>query len=319
MAAVNVGSIEFCYLSYVPAVLTPSSSYSINVVVVCVVNAIFAVVGTFLNLLVLFTFWKSKNLRNKITYFLIMVLSCTDLGVALIVHPMNLVNFVSEIRGTRNCLYSTVYDLSLAVFAGLSTTNFLTLNIERYLSVVHPIFHRNQVTKPRCVAVLIVLASVYLVSILSRIFVPDIRVLTSVIIFTVCLVTCLLYASIFYTARRVLMPKERGKQQTKSIEERENTAILLRDLKLAKTCLLMVFCCFICYLPAGVVLVIQIAENMSVDILNHVGIWTSTFISINSTLNCLIFFWANRELRKEWKKLRTWNSTPIVVRHFAPA
>ena len=30
--------------------------------------------------------------------------------------------------------------------------------------------------------------------------------------------------------------------------------------------------------------------------------WANTLISLNSTLNCLIFFWGNRELRKEGSK-----------------
>ena len=31
--------------------------------------------------------------------------------------------------------------------------------------------------------------------------------------------------------------------------------------------------------------------------------WGNTLISMNSTLNCLIFFWGNREMRKETSKI----------------
>lgn len=222
-------------------------------------------------------------------------------------HPLYLVSFVSEIRGAPNCLYFKVYYLSLAVFAGLSATNLLTLNIERYLSIVHPVFNRNRITKRRCVAVLTVLASFYLLSILLRILWPNILVVWTVVSFTICLVTCFLYASIFYTARRVLTPRERNptegkEQQTKPIEERKNTATFLRDLKLVKMCLLVVFCCFVCYLPASVGLLIRMAGITSSDKLNHARLWSSTLLSMNSTLNCLIFFWSEREFRKEWKK-----------------
>ena len=305
MKAVNVSRIDRCSRSYV--VLTPSSSYIINSVVACVVNAIFAVAGTFLNSLVLFSFWKSKQLRNKITNFLIMVLSLTDLGVGLTGHPLYLVNAVSEIRGVPNCLYKIAYLTSLQVFVGLSGFSLLTLNIERYLSIVHPVFHRNQVTKPRCVAVLIALGFFDVMVAVCLIFDSHIRVLVIAMVFVMCLGTFSVYISIFYTARKVLLPGAqthvRAKElQINSVEDRMNTGTFLRDLKMAKICLLVVFCCFICYLPAGVVLGMKTAKSVSLDKLTLVEVWASTLLSINSTLNCLIFFWTKREFRMEWKK-----------------
>ena len=306
MVAINVTKIERCSPSYV--VRSPPFSYIVNSVVGSVVNAIFAVVGTFLNSFVLFTFWRSTKLRKKIPYFLIMVLSTTDLGVGLIAHPLYLVNSVNEIGGTPNCLYKIAYLTSLHLLAGKSGLTLSTMNIERYLSIVYPTFHRNRVTKPRCVAVLTLLGFLNIIAVISRIFERNVQVFLAVIVFLECLVTCFLYVSIFHTARRVVMPSvqshaEGEARETKSIEGRKNTAIFHRDLKLAKMCFMVLVCCLICYLPNGIVLGVPINESTTFDNTVQIRLWATTLVSINSTLNCLIFFWTNRALRKEWRKV----------------
>ena len=87
------GLVESCYKTYV--VRTPTTSYIINSVIGCVANAILAVLGTFLNALVVRVFWKSPRLQKKISYFMIMVLSSIDLCVSIVVHPFHLVNIDS--------------------------------------------------------------------------------------------------------------------------------------------------------------------------------------------------------------------------------
>ena len=81
----------------------------------------------------------------------------------------------------------------------------------------------------------------------------------------------------------------------------------LRELKIAKTYVLVVSLCFLCYLPSVVVWGIfgnilnrddKIPDSV-VDLFD----WSATLASMNSTLNSLIFFWGNREMRKEGSKI----------------
>ena len=56
------------------------------------------------------------------------------------------------------------------------------------------------------------------------------------------------------------------------------------------------------------VVVFGIANNLNhddkiPDSLENAFGWTATLTSMNSTLNCLIFFWGNREMRKEGSKI----------------
>ena len=315
MEAANLSIVERCPITYVHVIRIPSSSYIINSIAGCVANAVFSVAGTVLNTFVLFTLWRSTTLRKKVTYFLIMVLSSTNLGVGLTVHPLYLMYAVSEIRRNPNCLYKTAYQTTQLLFAGLSAMNLFTLNIERYLSIVHPIFHRNCVTIRSSVIFLTVVGLIPLSAVVSLIFDLNISLFIAVVAFIGCSGICFMNIRIFQVAKRVLMPKARiqineEEQERNSVKHRENTAIFLRHLKMTKMCLLVVSCLFICYLPNGIVLVLWTEKSKTLDNKVQAAVWTTTLVSINSTINCLIFFWTRKELRKEWKKaMMIWNRT----------
>ena len=73
---------------------------------------------------------------------------------------------------------------------------------------------------------------------------------------------------------------------------------------MAKTYVLIVSFCFFCYLPVVVHHGIEnIFDHGDKGALVNAFDWGNTLISLNSTLNCLIFFWGNREMRKEGSKI----------------
>ena len=82
--------------------------------------------------------------------------------------------------------------------------------------------------------------------------------------------------------------------------------VFLRELKMAKTYVLIVSLCFLCYLPVavlhGIGIILGHGEKRTDSFVNAFP-WANTFVSLNSTLNCLIFFWGNREMRKEGSKI----------------
>ena len=145
----NVGlKFENCFLR--PIVHSPSSSYIKNHIAICVVNTLFSIVGTILNSLVLYIFWKSPQQRTKMSSFVIMVLSSIDLGVVTIVQPLFISFLINEILETSKlCLRFMAFVLLEFLFHGMCISTLLTINIQRYLSIVRPIWHRNVATKKR--------------------------------------------------------------------------------------------------------------------------------------------------------------------------
>ena len=71
-------------------------------------------------------------------------------------------------------------------------------------------------------------------------------------------------------------------------------ASFLRELKMAKTYLRILVLAFVCCLPAGIIPFVDVfksswSENEIEQFITPVT-WTVTLTSMNSTLNCLIFF-----------------------------
>ena len=90
-------------------------------------------------------------------------------------------------------------------------------------------------------------------------------------------------------------------------ESRRDFMAFLRELKMAKTYLLGVSLCIFCYLPTVVVFgkfthILNHDDKIPESTVNALE-WAATLTSMNSSLNCLMFFWGNREMRKEGSKV----------------
>ena len=108
------------------------------------------VAGIFLNSVVIFSLWKSSQLRKKLCYFMILVLSCFDLAVVTITRPFLIASTIyfsqgAEINEIRRLIEKSIY---FVVF-GPSMFALFTLNVERFLALTRPFFHQASVTKTR--------------------------------------------------------------------------------------------------------------------------------------------------------------------------
>ena len=83
-----------------------------------------------------------------------------------------------------------------------------------------------------------------------------------------------------------------------SYQERKRTNL---QFKLLFTCSLAVICYFLCSGPYLVYSVLRLTTNKGTPIqeLAFYHLWTTTFVSMNSTFNCLIFFLKNSILQRE--------------------
>ena len=344
--------VETCYKSYI--VTKPTTSYIVNSIVGCVVNAILFVVGSFLNALVIYIFWKTPHLRNKVSYFVIIVLSSIDILVTLVVHPAHLVMSIAEIVGKAKCVYKTFYHITTVTLSGMSFLTFFVMNVERYLSIVHPMFHFKHITKFRCFIACSVFWSIAIIC--GPVAYPlhlNIQIVITIMALMIMFGTFYIYIAIFCIARkrrRALQDNERKREENPSVfltekssptehtrsdnapERRSEREIednnsenvnrdngletnkktskvrlkkqmsFLHDLQLAKMYLLVVFSTFLLNIPNAVGLALYHDTVKTVNGWVQFKIWSVTLVLMNSTVNSLIFFWANVSLRKEgWK------------------
>ena len=217
----------------------PSKAYVVNHVIVLVVNIFVSLLTLFLNLATIVTFRSSNHLQKKLCHFIIFVQSCNDLGIGLIVSPLYSILLASELLGSTNCkVYYAFYILFLTT-AGFSLIILSAMNVERYMGIVHPLYHRNKVTKKKLLVYILSLSALYLcVSFAS--FVLGIGILNAFsgymfvlhFVSTVCI-----YVKIFLVAKahikkseaRVNPPKEEAqvRRNEQNIIRRENDCTAL--------------------------------------------------------------------------------------------
>ena len=301
------GLVESCFQTYV--IRNPTTSYIINSIFGCVVNAILAVLGTFLNTLVVCIFWKTPTLRQKVSYFMIMVLSSIDLCTTIIVHPFYLVNSITEITETSKCFYKMFYQTSAVILSGMSFLTFFLMNIERYLAIAYPFFHKVHITKRRCLLSSFLLWLVCVVTGIAPILNLDIQIFVTVLALIVLVGTLYIYIYIYNLARKqrqlvrqgAITLEELNKEHQRSEPSRKSVS-LRDDLVLAKMYFIVVACSFLLNLPNAIILAVYTERVQTIDDVVQMKIWTLTFVAMNSTANCVIFFWANKILRSEgWK------------------
>jgi hypothetical protein len=126
--------------------------------------------GISLNSLVLkiLSFWRSVQLREKLCYFMIMVLLAV-----LTSNPLLSFITMSWLTGKLdgNARWAHIFSKSTSIFLCSSYFALLVMNFDRYLATSYHIFHRTSVMKGRLLTLLVILIIVQVI--LISLFVND--------------------------------------------------------------------------------------------------------------------------------------------------
>ena len=264
-----------------------------SVATLCVVNGIFCIAGIILNCLVILCLWKCSQLRKKLCYFLILILSCCDLIVVMVSHPLIIsLSLIWAEEGNRIWERKVLFGWINDVLFGLSSIALLTMNIERYLSTAHPLFHRRSVTKRRLVALLTTLQFVDFATVTALAFQSHSAHHICSIIVLLVLLAMVIFMN--YKIFRIAMAAKRNGTNDKK------SAV---NFKTASTCLLAVSCFFCTSIPLFFYYIFELLQPFNDDASVSFYLWAVTAISMDSTFNCFLFFWRNRILRTEGKKI----------------
>ena len=279
------------------------SVYFINLIFIFVLNLFFFFSGICLNSVVIISFWRSVQLRKRLCYFMIMVLSCCDfLGVittnpfvALIAMLFMTGNLDAKARWPHLVIRST------NTFPAASLLTLLVMNFDRYLATSYPIFHRTSVTKKRLFTLFAVLVIIEIALAVMSVNDSVISYFVHIIIFFAFVSPTMLFLN--YELLLVVRKNRHGKRVSPK-------AKITFSLKNISSCLLAVACYVTLSIPALVYAVglstSSTDKKTTFGSSNLTGYWSITIVSMNSTLNCLIFFWKNRVLRAEgWKFLKS--------------
>ena len=271
--------------------------YFVNFIFILVVNILFFISGICLNSLVIVSFWRSVQLRKKLCYFTIMILSCCDLLVVLTYHPVIALVTMLWLTEKMNVHpgWLLISNALLVIFGGFSQLALLVLSVDRYLATHYPIFHRTSVTKKKLLtlfAFLVIIVIALLVMTINDLIIP--REL-AVLMFLVIYIPPMLFINykLFRVARK----------------SRKNNGIspeMKKSFKKISSCLLVVACLTLTSIPTLVYIVLRQTSKetqFTLDNAEIAGLWATTATSMNSTCNCLIFYWKNKTLRVEGMKV----------------
>ncbi len=229
-----------------------------------------------------------------------MVLSCCDLLALLTNNPFVAVIAMLWLTGNLDVYPNwAVISLNLSAFPlVISLVALLVMSIDRYLGTYYPIFHRTSVTKGKLLTLLAILSILHLLLVLLSVnnFVisSQTHVLISFIIF---------FPTMIFINYKLFIIARKSRRNNGISREMKKTL----SLKNISSCVLAAACILVLSIPWSVYIGLGVNSKKTTttlsDSVNLALLWGRTFLSMNSTCNCLIFYWKNKILRTEGMKL----------------
>ena len=215
-----------------------------NAFFLCVFNVAFMIAGIFFNSVVIISLWRSSQLRKKLCYFMILVLSCFDLAVVAIVHPVQISSTIFILLGKYHDIQEGVWFYIGIALNGFSMLALFVLNIERFLALKYPFIHQTSVTKQRLIFILMALMILFVSLLsLSHFNKTVVKLLPTIGIAVLLLLFINLNYKMFVIARS---KRDKETAEKSSRQERRRSKL---QVKRFSTCLSTVFCYFVCSWP----------------------------------------------------------------------
>ena len=262
----------------------------ITAILLCSVNAVFMIAGVFLNSVVIISFMRSSQLRKNLGYFMILVLSCFDLAVVTFSHPVLLLLIISH-HQDKNEFDTWAYKV-IYILAGFSMAALLAMSVERYLALKYPFFHHTAVTKRRLLLFLAFLI-IMMAGLLPLLYIFEWKTFTNA--FIIVFILLFLFLFIYLNYKMLIIAKSKSK-----VAGSDRRKLSIKNIS---TCSMAISCFFICAFPYVIFSILLPTDTLSSEqVMKIFKFCAITFLDINSTLNCLIFFWRNSILRREGMK-----------------
>ena len=291
----------------------------VNALLLCSLNVVFMFGGTFLNCVVIVSLWRSPQLRKKLCYFVILILSFFDLAVVVVTHPVIILATICWYKETYPDAVKYTWELTSVLFGGFSNIALLTLNIERFLALTYPFFHQTAVTRKR-ITFFLAFFVLFIVAFspVAYFYGKTVgNIMISVFFLSLLIVFIFLNYKMFIIARSKQHSDNKAVSSTTANSANQNRKDRKVNIK-NSTCFVAVVCFFVCSSPQVIYSALRFTSTTEQPGREEwlFNLWSSTIFSFNSSFNCLIFFWRNSTLRHEGRKVvkifGSRNSSPEV-------
>lgn len=262
----------------------------VNYMTAICVTAIIICTTLFGNAAILITIWKTSSLHS-VANILLSSLAVSDLAVGLIVQPL----FIASLRW-RTFLAFKLYVIFGTFFIVASFLNVTAIGIERLLALQLHLRYNAEVTSFRVTVVIIFIWLFSGIVSSFSLWIPKVfYIAPSILYVSVLAGNFVVYFKIYLIIRR----------HQRQIQHQQQQHNIFSDVKRFKrTALKTFFACIVlicCYMPYSLVVKIALIEGLKFS--TRVYFITVALIFLNSTINPLLYYWRDKEIRRALKRL----------------
>ena len=267
---------------------------------ISVLNSFLCITAVFGNALIVVALRKESSLHPP-SKLLLSNLATTDLCVGVISHPLFVIFLVSVMNESWDiCRFSSVTGfIADPIFCGVSLSTLTAISVDRLLALLLGLRYRQVVTLKR---VYVITTTFYVASAaFSTMEIFWNSLIGSaysyvMIVIVLCLVTSVFcYTKIFFTLRHHQHQLQDHVQQP----NQTNQLNIAQYRKAVFTALWLQFMLVVCYLPVFLVGLVFHSKPSSSGYL--IWSYTLTLVSLNSSLNPILYCWKIDEVRQTLK------------------
>lgn len=292
-----------------PADYTQDNSYTY--ITIIVINCLAFLPTIFGNILIILGIWSLPALHTP-SNILLVGLASSDLGVGLLVPPLNIARIVPKLNGwsvSSWCRAQVAYTFFGVMFCGVSFLTVAAFSIDKFLALHWHLRYNTIVTTKR--VIYIVLSFWVIFGAMSTIQIWSMTVYrVSVCIVVPIFLVCTSFT--YYRIYRVLLRHKiqiQSQSQPSTAERHNGSSFNMARYRKSVSSMFLVYCLFLlCYLPY---ICVQVAILMTsigftksgpnlVSDYKHLYVAvdiTETIVIINSMTNPLIYCWRMKEIR----------------------
>ena len=269
-------------------------------VALMVLETFISLTATIGNLLVLVTIWRSPRLQSS-SNTLVFGLALSDLCIGIVSEPLY-VGFQAVLFKNSgeitSCTLANTITLITKFLTGVTLLTVTAMSVDRYLAIYLHLRYEQVVTEKKT---RIVILSLWLISgVPSVILIFD--GMTSFIVFTLTIAVCLVIISFVWIKiyQVVRLHQAQIQDQLAVASQSFNMARFRKSVVNTMLVLVVVLLCYTPFLLSEIFLIVSFSRS------NFVFLEISyIFVALNSSLNPLVYFWRQRDLRTRAKQLVT--------------
>ncbi|CAH3025265.1 unnamed protein product [Porites evermanni] len=267
---------------------------------VCLLNAFLFYTATMLNIVTIHAIRKTPSLSKNLKT-LLLSLAVSDLGVGLVVQPLNVANLIMESKLNNETSKTYNFFIAYLVPANLLAlaTLFLVIVLcaERFIAIHYYLRYQELVTHKRVVAVVV---SIWVLSglfSLVRLLIPK---SIMYVVFGITNLACIIAATFFSVRIYLSVRLHMNQIQVLELQLAPQNAQMVNVRRMQKFAMMSVYVCLVlmlCYLPNICTLFSIAFTSRPSTCIEHLQFYTVTLEFLNSSLNPVIYCWKMKHIR----------------------